>query len=256
VDVEALETAVQELDLKAKHDTFSDLPLSGPTQAGLQAAHFSTLTDIQSKAIPLALQGRDILGAAKTGSGKTLAFLVPVLENLYRAQCVGGDAGLGALIITPTRELAIQIFEVLRKVGGKGHLFSAGLVIGGKSVKDEADALQRMNILVCTPGRIKQHLEQTAGFNADNLTMLVMDEADRIMDMGFQHAVDAILEYLPKDRQTLLFSATQTKRVSDLARLSLKEPEYISVHEAAASATPKSLRRLALESVLVPLTFN
>lgn len=250
VDVEALESAVQELDPKAKYDTFTDLPLSEPTKIGLKAAHFSTLTDIQAKAIPLALQGRDILGAAKTGSGKTLAFLVPVLENLYRAQCVGGDAGLGALIITPTRELAIQIFEVLRKVGGKGHLFSAGLVIGGKSVRDEADALLRMNILVCTPGRIKQHLEQTAGFNADNLRMLVMDEADRIMDLGFQHAVDAIIEYLPKDRQTMLFSATQSKRVSDLARLSLKEPEYISVHETAASATPKTLQQ---NYVITPL---
>ncbi|KAI5363166.1 putative ATP-dependent RNA helicase DEAD-box, Helicase superfamily 1/2, ATP-binding protein [Septoria linicola] len=250
VDVDALESAVQDLDLKAKFETFTDFPLSDPTKAGLKSSHFSTLTDIQAKAIPLALKGRDILGAAKTGSGKTLAFIVPVLENLYRAQCVGGDAGLGALIITPTRELAIQIFEVLRKVGGKGHLFSAGLVIGGKSVRDEADALLRMNILVCTPGRIKQHLEQTAGFNADNLRMLVLDEADRIMDMGFQHAVDAILEYLPKDRQTMLFSATQSKRVSDLARLSLKEPEYISVHEAAASATPKTLQQ---NYVITPL---
>ncbi|KAF2208943.1 hypothetical protein CERZMDRAFT_114272 [Cercospora zeae-maydis SCOH1-5] len=251
VDVEALEAAVKELDPKASRiETFAELPLSEPTKAGLKSSHFSTLTDIQSKAIPLALKGRDILGAAKTGSGKTLAFIVPVLENLYRAQCIGADAGLGALIITPTRELAIQIFEVLRKVGGKGHLFSAGLVIGGKSVRDEADAMLRMNILVCTPGRIKQHLEQTAGFNADNLQMLVLDEADRIMDMGFQHAVDAIIEYLPKQRQTMLFSATQSKRVSDLARLSLKDPEYISVHEAASSATPATLQQ---NYILTPL---
>ncbi|KAM3424079.1 hypothetical protein BST61_g11371 [Cercospora zeina] len=251
VDVETLETAVKELDPKSsKIETFADLPLSEPTKAGLKSSHFSTLTDIQSKAIPLALKGRDVLGAAKTGSGKTLAFIVPVLENLYRAQCVGADAGLGALIITPTRELAIQIFDVLRKVGGKGHLFSAGLVIGGKSVREEADAMLRMNILVCTPGRIKQHLEQTAGFNADNLQMLVLDEADRIMDMGFQHAVDAIIEYLPKQRQTMLFSATQSKRVSDLARLSLKDPEYISVHEAASSATPATLQQ---NYVLTPL---
>ncbi|GIZ41189.1 hypothetical protein CKM354_000450300 [Cercospora kikuchii] len=252
VDVETLEAAVKELDPKgSKIETFADLPLSEPTKAGLKSSHFSTLTDIQSKAIPLALKGRDILGAAKTGSGKTLAFIVPVLENLYRAQCVGADAGLGALIITPTRELAIQIFEVLRKVGGKGHLFSAGLVIGGKSVREEADAMLRMNILVCTPGRIKQHLEQTAGFNADNLQMLVLDEADRIMDMGFQHAVDAIIEYLPKQRQTMLFSATQSKRVSDLARLSLKDPEYISVHEAASSATPATLQQ---NYVITPLS--
>jgi ATP-dependent RNA helicase DDX10/DBP4 len=246
VDTEQLEAAVQALETDSyttKYDTFTSLPLSEPTRAGLKASHFSTLTDIQAKAIPLALKGRDILGAAKTGSGKTLAFLVPVLENLYRAQCVGGDAGLGALIITPTRELAIQIFDVLRKIGGKGHLFSAGLVIGGKSLREEQDALVRMNILVCTPGRILQHLSQTAGFNVDNLRMLVLDEADRILDMGFQRDVDAIVDYLPKERQTMLFSATQSKRVSDLARLSLKDPEYISVHEASTAATPKGLQQ-------------
>ncbi|KAK3709494.1 ATP-dependent RNA helicase dbp4 [Vermiconidia calcicola] len=243
VDVEKLEEAVRELDTKASYTSFSDLPLSAPTAEGLKSAHFSSLTDIQAKAIPLALKGSDILGAAKTGSGKTLAFLIPVLENLYRAQCIGPDAGLGAIIISPTRELAIQIFEVLRKIGGKGHLFAAGLIIGGKGLREERDALARMNIVVCTPGRILQHLSQTSSFNVDNLRMLVLDEADRIMDMGFKKDVDAIIEYLPPDRQTLLFSATQTKRVSDLSRLALKEPEYISVHEAASTATPKTLQQ-------------
>lgn len=251
VDVEKLEEAVAQLDPKTMTcTTFSDLPLSAPTAEGLKSAHFATLTDIQAKAIPLALKGSDILGAAKTGSGKTLAFLVPVLENLYRAQCIGADAGLGAMIISPTRELAIQIFEVLRKVGGKGHLFAAGLVIGGKSLREERDALARMNIVVCTPGRILQHLSQTAGFNVDGLRMLVLDEADRILDMGFQKDVDAIVEYLPKERQTLLFSATQTKRVSDLSRLALKDPEYISVHETSLTATPKTLQQ---NYVLTPL---
>ena len=201
------------------------------------------MTDIQAKTIPLALKGVDILGAAKTGSGKTLAFLVPVLENLYRARCVGADAGLGAMIISPTRDLAIQIFDVLYQIGRKGHTFSAGLIIGGKDLREEQDTLLRMNIVVCTPGRMLQHLSQTASFDVDNLQMLILDEADRILDMGFQRDVDAIIEYLPKQRQTLLFSATQTKRVSDLARLSLQEPEYISVHEQAASATPQTLQQ-------------
>ncbi|KAH9827916.1 ATP-dependent RNA helicase DBP4 [Teratosphaeria destructans] len=243
VDAEKLEAAVADLDTNATFTSFTDLPLSEPTKAGLKSAHFSSLTDIQSKAIPLALKASDILGAAKTGSGKTLAFLIPVLENLYRAQCIGPDAGLGAMIISPTRELAIQIFEVLRKVGGKGHLFAAGLVIGGKSLREERDALARMNIVVCTPGRILQHLSQTAGFNVDGLKMLVLDEADRILDMGFQRDLDAIVEYLPPDRQTLLFSATQTKKVSDLSRLALKDPEYVSVHEAASTATPQTLQQ-------------
>ena len=147
------------------------------------------------------------------------------------------------MIISPTRELAIQIFDVLVKVGRKGHLFAAGLIIGGKSLQEEQHALARMNIVVCTPGRILQHLSQTALFNVDNLRMLVLDEADRILDMGFQKDVDAIVEYLPQDRQTLLFSATQTKRVSDLARLSLKDPEYISTNTADSAATPKTLQQ-------------
>lgn len=175
--------------------------------------------------------------------------MIPVLEKLYRERWTEFD-GLGALIISPTRELAVQIFEVLRKIGRK-HAFSAGLVIGGKSLREEAERLGRMNILVCTPGRMLQHLDQTAGFDVDNLQMLVLDEADRIMDMGFQSAVDALVEHLPKNRQTLLFSATQSKRVSDLARLSLKDPEYVSVHEEAVSATPTNLQQ---HYIVTPLT--
>ncbi|KAI1635058.1 P-loop containing nucleoside triphosphate hydrolase protein [Biscogniauxia mediterranea] len=239
-DLQKLQDAIDQLDLKSSEIVkFSDLPLSNATASGLEASHFQNLTDIQKAAIPLGLKGRDILAAAKTGSGKTLAFLVPVLEKLHRAQWSEYD-GLGALIISPTRELAVQIFEVLRKIGRRCP-YSAGLVIGGKSLQEEAQRLHRMNILVCTPGRILQHLDQTSGLQTDNLQILVLDEADRIMDMGFQQTVDALVQHLPKTRQTLLFSATQSKKISDLARLSLKDPEYVSVHEAAAAATPASL---------------
>ena len=241
-DLDSLNQRVQDINVKdIEYETFASLPLSQPTVDGLHASHFKTLTDIQRKAIPLTLKGTDILGAAKTGSGKTLAFLVPVLENLYRRRWTELD-GLGALILSPTRELAIQIFEVLRKIG-RYHTFSAGLVIGGKSLQEERERLGRMNILVCTPGRMLQHMDQTAAFETDNLQMLVLDEADRIMDMGFQSTVDAIVEHLPKERQTLLFSATQTKKVSEIARLSLRDPEYVSVHEAANSATPSTLQQ-------------
>ena len=241
-DIDSLNQRVQDVNpIENEYKTFADLPLSQTTRSGLEASHFKTLTDIQQKAVPFALKGSDILGAAKTGSGKTLAFLIPVLENLYRKKWTELD-GLGALILSPTRELAIQIFEVLRKIG-RYHTFSAGLVIGGKSLQEERERLGRMNILVCTPGRMLQHMDQTAAFEIHNLQMLVLDEADRIMDMGFQSTVDAIVEHLPKERQTLLFSATQTKKVSDLARLSLRDPEYVSVHEAASSATPSTLQQ-------------
>ena len=241
-DLDSLNQLVKDLNPKeTDYKTFTDLPLSRTTASGLESSHFKNLTDIQREAIPLALKGSDILGAAKTGSGKTLAFLIPVLEKLYRKKWTELD-GLGALILSPTRELAIQIFEVLRKIG-RYHTFSAGLVIGGKSLQEERERLGRMNILVCTPGRMLQHMDQTAAFEIDNLQMLVLDEADRIMDMGFQSTVDAIVAHLPKERQTLLFSATQTKKVSDLARLSLRDPEYVSVHEAASSATPSTLQQ-------------
>jgi len=150
-------------------------------------AFFVNMTDIQTSSIPVSLKGKDVLGAARTGSGKTLAFLVPVLEILYRRRWGAAD-GLGALIISPTRELvstllsltgvaliistqAVQIFDVLRSIGGQ-HSFSAGLVIGGKSLKDESDRLSRMNILVATPGRLLQHMDQTVGFDASNLQIL------------------------------------------------------------------------------------
>jgi ATP-dependent RNA helicase DDX10/DBP4 len=216
------------------------MPLSAKTQHGLKAANLVVATEIQAAAIPHALAGRDILGAAKTGSGKTLAFVVPMIEKLYLEQW-SSDDGLAAIIITPTRELAFQIFEVVRTVG-KVHSFSAGLVTGGrKEFEGEQERIVSMNILVATPGRLLQHFETTSGFDASQLLLLVLDEADRILDMGFKTQLDGILEYLPPHRQTMLFSATQTKSVKDLARLSLKRPEYVAVHAEDKEVTPKQL---------------
>ena len=227
----------------AKRPAFQDLPLSKVTLKGLTANGFTEMTDIQLAAVPHALAGRDVLGAAKTGSGKTLAFVVPLLEKLYREGWALSD-GLGALVITPTRELALQIFEVLRMVG-KHHMFSAALLTGGKrEFREEQVRVPRMNIIVATPGRLLQHLEETPGFDPAQLQVLVLDEADRILDMGFSQQLNAILEYLPGggERQTLLFSATQTKSVKDLARLSLGEtPQYVGVHDKAEHATPDQL---------------
>ncbi|TFK67648.1 ATP-dependent RNA helicase dbp-4 [Pluteus cervinus] len=241
--IDKLENEALNFDPAPALKNFSELPISDQTKRGLKKAFFVKMTDIQLQSIPVSLKGKDVLGAARTGSGKTLAFLIPVLEILYRRKW-GPTDGLGALIISPTRELAVQIFEVLRSIGGY-HSFSAGLVIGGKNLKDERERLSRMNILVATPGRLLQHMDQTVGFEADNLQVLVLDEADRILDMGFSRTLSALLSHLPKSRQTLLFSATQTQSVADLARLSLKDPEYVGIGERGASGTvvPQNLEQ-------------
>lgn len=134
--------------------------------------------------------------------------------------------GVAAIIISPTRELAYQIFETLKKIG-KYHDFSAGLIIGGKNLKFERSRMDQCNILICTPGRLLQHMDENPLFNASTMEMLILDEADRCLDMGFEQTLNAIIENFPPDRQTLLFSATQTNSVKDLARLNLKDPVYI-----------------------------
>ncbi|GFP98135.1 dead-box ATP-dependent RNA helicase 32 [Phtheirospermum japonicum] len=214
----------------AGSEKFTQLPLSKRTKDGLKDAKFLKMTEIQRATLPHSLCGRDILGAAKTGSGKTLAFVIPVIEKLYRARW-GQEDGVGCIIMSPTRELASQLFEVLKSVG-RHHGFSAGLLIGGrKDVDMEKERVNELNILVCTPGRLLQHMDETPNFDCAQLQVLVLDEADRILDVGFKKDVNAIISQLPKHRQTFLFSATQTKSVKDLARLSLKDPEYLNLHE-------------------------
>ncbi|KAJ0101765.1 hypothetical protein Patl1_04222 [Pistacia atlantica] len=228
---------------------FDQLPISRRTKNGLKEAGFVKMTDIQRAALPHSLCGRDILGAAKTGSGKTLAFVIPILEKLYRERW-GPEDGVGSIIISPTRELADQLFDVL-KAAGRYHNFSAGLLIGGrKDVDTEKERVNELNILVCTPGRLLQHMDETPNFECSQLQVLVLDEADRILDVGFKKTLNAIVSQLPRHRQTFLFSATQTKSVQDLARLSLKDPEYLSVHEESVTATPNHLQQTAM---IVPL---
>ncbi|CAH8279706.1 unnamed protein product [Arabidopsis lyrata] len=224
---------------------FAQLPISDKTKRGLKDAKYVDMTDVQSAAIPHALCGRDILGAARTGSGKTLAFVIPILEKLHRERWSPED-GVGCIIISPTRELAAQTFSVLNKVG-KFHKFSAGLLIGGREGVDvEKERVNEMNILVCAPGRLLQHMDETPNFECSHLQILILDEADRVLDSAFKGQLDPIISQLPKHRQTLLFSATQTKKVKDLARLSLRDPEYISVHEEAPTATPASLMQTVM----------
>lgn len=227
---------------------FEELPLSTATTTALKNAGFMHMTAVQRACIPHGLCGRDVLGAAKTGSGKTLAFLVPAMERLFRHQWTSLD-GLGVLVLTPTRELALQVFSNLRTLGAH-HPYSGAVLIGGKDVLTEKNRVAGVNVLVCTPGRLLQHMDETPYFDCSSLQCLVIDEADRTLDMGFKPTLDAILENVRPSsagRQTMLFSATQGRDVGSLARLSLRDPEYIAVHAEAETATPAQLTQLYTE---------
>lgn len=231
-----------------KAESYQDYPFCKPTLEALKKENFVKPTAIQKASIIPALLGKDVLGAAKTGSGKTLAFVIPILECLHLHRWSSID-GPGALVISPTRELAYQTFEVLRKVGGN-HDFSAGLIIGGKSVEEEAKRILKTNIVICTPGRLLQHMDQTHYFTMDSLKMLILDEADKLLEMGFEDTINAILSNLPSDRQTLLFSATQTKSIKSLARLCLTDPTFVSVHAESQYCTPSGLKQCYIKCEL------
>ncbi|KAL8270867.1 hypothetical protein Esti_005238 [Eimeria stiedai] len=207
---------------------FADLPLSSLTLRGIASCGFSHLTQIQAAAIPHALAGRDLKAQAKTGSGKTLAFVVPILERLFREEICSLD-GVAAIVLTPTRELAVQIFDVFIAVG-KYHEVSIGCLIGGKDVQAEAERIGELNIIVATPGRLLQHIDESPLWDASKLLMLAIDEADRLVDLGFQETVKLIVSSLPASRQTLLFSATLRSAVQRLGQLLCSsKPESLGV---------------------------
>ncbi|KAF9582080.1 ATP-dependent RNA helicase, partial [Lunasporangiospora selenospora] len=223
---------------------FSSLDLSEPTKKGIADIGFTKMTEVQARTIPPSLAGRDVLGAAKTGSGKTIAFLIPAIELLYKLKFKPRN-GTGVIIISPTRELALQIFGVAKDVL-KYHNQTFGIVIGGANRKAEADKLAKgVNLLVATPGRLLDHLQIFKGFVYKNLKALVIDEADRILECGFEDEMKQIIKLLPKEsRQSMLFSATQTTKVTDLARISLKAgPLYINVDEKKETATADGLEQ-------------
>ncbi|KAJ1799610.1 ATP-dependent RNA helicase [Coemansia sp. RSA 2399] len=223
---------------------FDELPLTEQTQNAIKEMGFTTMTEVQARTIPPLLAGRDVLGAAKTGSGKTLSFLIPAIELLSRLQFKPRN-GTGVIIITPTRELALQIFGVARDLL-RYHSQTFGIVIGGANRKAEADRLIKgVNLLIATPGRLLDHLQNTRGFIFKNIKTLVIDEADRILDNGFEDEMKAIIKTLPQEeRQSMLFSATQTTKVEDLARISLKQgPLYINVDEGKEMATAEGLEQ-------------
>jgi len=204
---------------------------------------FKEMTEIQYKTVMPLLAGRDILGAAKTGSGKTLAFLLPAVELLVKLNFMPRN-GTGIVIISPTRELSLQTFGVVTELM-QYHKQTFGITMGGANRKQEADRLQKgVNLLVATPGRLLDHLQNTMGFIFKNLQCLIIDEADRILEIGFEEEMKQIVKLLPKKRQTMLFSATQTQKVEDLAKLSLKNaPLYVGVDDDKSESTVDGLEQ-------------
>lgn len=223
-------------------EPFSSLELSEPTNKALADMGFTTMTPVQAKAIPPLLAGKDVLGAARTGSGKTLAFLIPAVELLHRMKFKPRN-GTGIIIVSPTRELALQIFGVAKDLMAH-HSQTFGIVIGGANRRAEAEKLEKgVNLIVATPGRLLDHLENTKGFVFRNLKALVIDEADRILEIGFEEEMKKIIKILPNDdRQSMLFSATQTTKVQDLARISLRPgPLHVDVDKEEATSTVSTL---------------
>ncbi|HTK84388.1 MAG TPA: DEAD/DEAH box helicase [Patescibacteria group bacterium] len=211
-------------------NSFTQFALPAPLAAALARMNYTIPTPIQARAIPVALAGRDILGSARTGTGKTAAFALPMIARLM------ADPQAAALIISPTRELAAQILAVVDQLLGRNNPISSALLIGGASMNRQFDQLRmRPRIIIGTPGRINDHLERTPNmFRAT--TVLVLDEADRMLDMGFAPQIDRIVRTLPQKRQTLMFSATFPDAIVKLAQRYLIQPERISVDPVSVSA--------------------
>lgn len=228
---------------ESKHFSSLGKLVSSNTLKAIEDMGLKSMTEIQYKTIIPLLAGRDIMGSAKTGSGKTLAFLIPALELIYKLNFKPRN-GTGVIIISPTRELALQTFSVLKELMTY-HKHTIGVIMGGANRNAEAFKLTKgINILVGTPGRILDHLQNSTGFIFKNLKCLIIDETDRILEIGFEEEMKQIVKVLPKNRQTMLFSATQTKKVSDLAKISLNSsPTYVGVDDDKLSSTVDGLEQ-------------
>ena len=206
---------------------FSEMNLNKILLERLNLQGYEIATEIQAKSIPIALKGEDIIGSAKTGSGKSLAFLIPTVEYILNHP---KNEGIQALVITPTRELALQLYD-LAKILMNDNGTSCILVIGGGNRKKEAEKLSsnEARIIICTPGRLIDHMVNTKKFDYNNIKILIIDEADKILKIGFEEELTEIIKLIPKNRQTLLFSATITPKVEDLITLSVKNYENIRI---------------------------
>lgn len=203
--------------------SFTELPISAYMQERLAHAQFSTPTPVQAAAIPQALEGKDVLATAQTGTGKTLAFLIPVIEQLLKSK----TPGISALVLVPTRELAMQVVAQFNALRGT-QLVPAALVVGGLSEGTQLNAIRRgARVVVATPGRLEDYLDRRL-FNFNSLRIVVLDEADRMLDMGFLPAIKRIAAILPKERQTMCFSATMEASVAHLVKDYLRNPARLA----------------------------
>ncbi|GAB2228410.1 hypothetical protein Drorol1_Dr00010248 [Drosera rotundifolia] len=223
--------------------SFMELNLSRPLLCACEALGYSKPTPIQAACIPLALTGRDICGSAVTGSGKTAAFALPTLERLlFRPKRV---SAIRVLILTPARELAVQIHSMIEKLAQFTDIRCC-IIIGGLSSKVQEAALRSMpDIVVATPGRILDHLRNSMSVDLDSLAVLILDEADRLLELGFREEVHEIIWLCPKRRQSMLFSATMTEDVQELVKLSMTKPLRLSADPSAkrpASLTEEVIR--------------
>ncbi|KAG2766555.1 hypothetical protein JG687_00010210 [Phytophthora cactorum] len=211
---------------KTKFETFADLKLSRPIMRAISHIGFEKPTPIQLRAIPIALTGKDICASAQTGSGKTAAFLLPILERLqFRSRRVQSTR---VMIICPVRELATQCQSMLEQLARFTDI-TCSLAVGGLPLKaQEAELRNRPDVVVCTPGRMIDHLRNSKSVHMDDLEILVLDEADRLLELGFTEEVLELVRMCPVQRQTMLFSATMTSKVDQLIDLSMKRPVRIS----------------------------
>jgi len=231
---------------------FTDFNFSPGLQEGIDSIGYKTPTPIQEQVIPLILEGRDIIGSAQTGTGKTAAFLLPTIEKITRDKT---DDQVKALIVVPTRELAIQIDQNLEGFSYFTPISSIAIYGGssGESFTNEKRALtEGADIVICTPGRLIAHLNMQYA-KLDNLQYLILDEADRMLDMGFNEDILKIIKYLPKKRQNLMFSATMPDKIRKLAKQILNDPAEINIAVSKPSERVVQVGFVLYEEQKIPL---
>ena len=226
--------------------TFDEFGLRAELLDAIRASGYTTATPIQQRAIPHVLEGQDLLAAAQTGTGKTAAFTLPLLQRLAADQTASGRPPVRLLIVAPTRELAAQIHDSVRTYGRKLPLRSA-VIFGGVGMQPQVDRLRKgVDILIATPGRLLDHL-QRGNLRLDRVQSVVLDEADRMLDMGFIHDIRKLMKQLPSRRQTLLFSATFSTEIRRLASGMLSSPVEIDVAPRNSAAETVAQRVYRLE---------